>query len=50
MSFEIQLTSHKVTVSIRVSDPFLHPMITPQCTLPLTYSCTIPEGAMNASA
>jgi hypothetical protein len=40
----------KVTVSICVSDPFPHPMITPQCTFPLTYSSTIPEGAMNASA
>jgi hypothetical protein len=42
--------SSKVTVFIRVSDPFPHPMITSQCTFPLTYSCTIPEGAMNASA
>ena len=40
----------KVTVSIRISDPFPHPMITLQCIFPLTYSCTIPEGAMNASA
>jgi hypothetical protein len=43
-------SSTKVTVSIHVSDPFPHPMITIQCTFPLTYSCTIPEGAMNASA
>ena len=42
--------NNKVNVSIRVSDPFPHPMITTPCTFPLTYSCTIPDGAMNASA
>jgi hypothetical protein len=30
----------KVTVSICVSDLFLHSMITSQCTFPLIYSCT----------